>query len=219
MTSMRLSNLEIRNVYQLAKEVLPHIAEDAEKLFESNTSECFANDYPSFEFDEDYDGEPISTDSVLWNITAGASKIVAICDDYNFVVKFPVPTQTAIYCGERIDYCEMEFRKYESLLNSGFRKMFCEVRKLITPSGIVYIQKKVSRETRSPKYDVNCPILHQDMGDQRFWSLCYQTYGEVVALGLMKFCKKHHINDLHAGNFKITKNGLEIFDYSGYVGD
>lgn len=160
----------------------------------------------------------------------GATKVVIVFDEEDYVLKIP-------FSSENIDYCYEEFRNYVEAKRYGLEEYFAACYKLMnyhdTP---IYIMERCDcddektgetiAEALSPLreknydlddeegyYDFTCEVYDDEESVMEF--LTY-TFGEKESTRLFAFCSRNEINDLHAGNIGWIGDRLVLTDYSGY---
>ena len=181
------------------------ISEAAPNMFFQSDSNCFERYSGTEEF---YYGEQVAN-SIGISIFYGASKLVFVDEDIDYVAKIP-------FCGLK-DYCDIEVGKYNeiSFRYPTYSHYFAECWK----AGIIVIE-----EVELPLYimeraDVDENKVYEmsdnyrtENGDSDTYDL---VYGNEI-FDIMDIIKEMHINDLHSGNVGF-KNDMPVFiDYSGY---
>lgn len=188
------------------------IAEVAPNMFFQSDSNCFER---YFDTDEFYYGEQVAN-SIGISIFYGASKLVFVDEDIDYVAKIP-------FCGLR-DYCDLEVGNYNeiSFRYPTYSHYFAECWRAgtITIEGVelpLYIMEKAEvDEFKVYEMSDNYRIENggSDTSDLVLDCLAF-TYGNEV-YDIMNIIDEMHINDLHSGNVGF-KNDMPVFiDYSGY---
>ena len=167
---------------------------------------------------------------------SGATKIVLVCKDDDFVIKIPTYGEceddwTSAWVGaysveldargydvERNDYCQLEMALYECAQEQGVDKFFVPTEYVGEVFGIpVYVQPKItylySKGNHSNEDEFTyASIANSDMIDPSVGAelLMYYTIDEVRAF--LEFVRSFGINDLDA-----VRNGWIAPEYGRYV--
>ena len=151
-----------------------------------------------------------------FSICDGATKVVAIIDDFPWVIKTDLPEH---------NYCYKEVENWQLAIKEGWTNYLAATYTLtIVEDKIYYIQEYA--EGDADYYDSKCYDYYRDSGeitDENEW---FEPNDEEMVVALIggpqidmfiQFCWNLDINDLHCGNFGQTLDGRTvIFDYSGF---
>lgn len=204
---------------------------------------------PNFFTDEDID---TFIGAIDWKKTGvfdyefGATKLVIIPANYDFVIKIPFNGGWSSYSCEYEyfkceNYCEEEIDIYYNAKDNGFEQFFFPLKEIEYKNNIVYIQEKVDNvycdeETKAySNYDSKQIILDsrsKHSGRELSYALdklpldweatCLDTLnGDILAFeDFIRFLSEYGIiNDLHEGNIGYKNGHPVIFDYGGYYED
>lgn len=165
--------------------------------------------------------------SVGFHIYSGASKVVFVDDEWDWVIKigFMRETNTCFVArGTDFNYCEIEANLYRSAENNHLEEFFAATYECGEVDGVsVFIQEKVTTiegELEDKVYEY-CSS-HGRWDDEGFESEDYISaiLGDEFDdfAGLVEFVEENGINDLHALNWGRTTDGrIVMIDFSGYV--
>lgn len=170
----------------------------------------------------------------------GETKACIISDELeNWVIKvgFCYPEDVREEHDE--NFCELEVSYYKEAAEEGLGEFFAATYPLCTRGDIkFFIQERAENDEEvisDSFYNYESKLYYEDKGsddeDDEDSSYIYDAVDgmddedRVYAIfedhkrvnELVDFCSKNHINDLHEGNFGITKDGNhKIIDFSGY---
>lgn len=164
---------------------------------------------------------------------AGASKLVIIDQNLDYVIKIPMLEQNY-----GINYCEKEREVYDEALQFGFEDFFAECIWLGIYCGVpIYLMKKMeinnkelqnrfldgykkSCKRNKVKYDITKANTIYNWGCQDNYLLVenlLETLDKEKLLSLIDFLMENQVNDLTEANIGFNKNGKIVFiDYSGF---
>lgn len=158
-------------------------------------------------------------------IRFGATKLVIILDDYDWVFKIPYRT-----VGEK-DYCQIELENYLDAQETEFGNLFSEMCYIGQyGSAPCYAMRKVeadldlkisaleSRGISYSYYDEEEEYEYTLGEEEVFEELIASLLGSEKINDFWNFCNKHRINDLHTENFGFIDDQIKLIDYSGYHG-
>lgn len=162
-------------------------------------------------------------------VFSGVTKVCVVPRYFDWVVKFD------IYLPKRRDYCLLEAEYYADAKREGLETYFAQTYEV----GIVYgravcIQEKVRcnedditsdfmnyvrtvlPESEFENEDEYCDEVWDQVESMDTIDHLQAIFGENIDR-LIEFIEDHQINDLHAGNWGYTQNGLTVIvDFSGY---
>ena len=166
-------------------------------------------------------------DGCSFDVRNGATKIVLVPNDWNYVIKIPYigdETYDDFIAFHEGDYCAQEAYYYSDAEICGCAQFFVPMVHLITVNGVpVYIQSKISaiRTAEPSGLDTfnyasirNSEYLDPDVGGRL---IKYYTSKEIEIF--LAFIKKHRINDLESfrnGEYVQSFGRYVFWDYSGY---
>ena len=188
------------------------ISEVAPNMFFQSDSNCFEK----YTYTDEFDYGEHAARALGISIFYGASKLVFVDEDINYVAKMP-------FCGLR-DYCSIEVGNYNeiSFHYPKYSHYFAECWKAgtITIDGIelpLYIMERADiDENRVYEMSDNYRIENEDSNTCDLVMDCLAFAYDNEVYDIMNIIKEMHINDIHSGNVGF-KNDLPIFiDYSGY---
>lgn len=178
------------------------------------------------------------------HIMAGATKIVFIWDDFDFVIKIPFygkgyyeeayekPQLKGIeefgnsFCNEEPwNYCAAEEQVYRAAYEKDLEYFFCGTQYICSIGDIkFYASEKMDEEffydySKKPSEEsynkAYFSPYYVDMNDNCAAMLFEQNDKEEV-YKLQQFLRSWNLNDFHCGNFGYINNHLRIIDYSGF---
>ena len=188
------------------------ISEAAPNMFFQSNSSHFERYSDTEEF---YYGEQVAN-SIGISIFYGASKLVFVDEDIDYVAKIP-------FCGLK-DYCDIEVGKYNeiSFRYPTYSHYFAECWK----AGTIIIE-----EVELPLYIMERADVDENKVYEMSDNYCTENggsdtydlvldclafvYGNEI-FDIMDIIKEMHINDLHSGNVGFKSNMPVFIDYSGY---
>lgn len=174
----------------------------------------------------------------------GATKVCVDVDGFNWVLKFGFLryTNPDIARDAIMDYCEKEANNFKVIQERHLEAYFAETYELGEVNGVkVYLQEKVDRD-EDVIDSILCTYVEENSLNFGIYKESYDSeeeYSEAVLdsarwmneedkisaiLGgenedLLEFISEFDVNDLHSGNWGMTRDGrMVIFDYSGYYG-
>ena len=156
----------------------------------------------------------------------GATKLVVIDDDNDWVLKIP-------FCDNACDYCALEAENYKKAIEAGVEEVFAACYFLMEYEGVpCYIMEKVScdEETvESDFYEIGSNKHSSEMNEDEIYSYLGSMDGEEIIDQLLEFyydegflqeinifLSRNKINDLHTGNVGYRGTNLVFVDYSGF---
>lgn len=156
----------------------------------------------------------------------GASKLVIIDDDNDWVLKIP-------FCDKACDYCALEAENYKKAVEVGVEEGFAACHFLMEYEGApCYIMEKVScdeQTVESDFYEIGSNKLSGEMDEDEIYSYLGSMDGDEIVDQLLEFyyddgflrdvydfLSQNEINDLHTGNVGYRNDQLVLVDYSGY---
>ena len=179
-------------------------------------------------------------------VDSGASKVVLIFKDSDYVVKIPFFGERSWCededgCGEEVcdeftgarisddeygwDYCTSEQYFYNKAVEKRLEEFFIETIFIGKyEDHPIYIQEKVevygyNSETKSSERskEIFCKKFYRsEIQNEDFGGLLIDYYGEERVNQLVEFLSEVGISDLHSSNVGIRANRPVLFDYSGY---
>lgn len=220
---MRPTEVEINKALNIVRDLLPYGLHDAVK---------------GFGFDDFCDNAVEYTKQNYIYFRCGASKIVIIADELDWVIKLSFDCSEAVDEGMELDYCKRELYNYNMACEKGVEKFFAEIYMVGEVDGIeVYLQEKlVAGDGVEEDVDqIFCDYVYAsdesyfddiEDEDERRSIIMEDTYemgvGERIEAifgfneELINFIETNDINDLHSGNFGYRGSELVIMDYSGW---
>ena len=158
----------------------------------------------------------------------GATKLVIIDDDNDWVLKIP-------FCDKACDYCALEAENYKKAVEAGVEEGFAACYFLMEYEGApCYIMEKVScdEETvESDFYEIGSNKFSDEMNEDEIYSYLGSMDGDEIVDQLLEFyydegflkkvnifLSQNKINDLHTGNVGYRGEQLVLTDYSGFRG-
>lgn len=214
-----------------------YIYDVVEDYLKRNSIESWINLYYSC----DYENCP--TDVV---VRAGASKVVLIPIEEQFVIKIPyygdsddgyVYPYTGAYNSvleekgysmESNNYCELEANLYTEAVKYGCAQFFVPVLFFDTIGDIpIYIQYKATSDIKKSKNNssdntyIYASIANSDVLDPEIGSRLIDFYSAYEIEKFLSFIKTYHIDDIdnyRNGGYSIEASRYVIWDFSGFVG-
>lgn len=191
------------------------------QFFALRTEEVFNKWYDSINHDAD---EKI--EGIIFQM--GASKLVLLDDDNDWVLK--IPFSDTVH-----DHCKVEVTNYKNAVKEGVEEPFAACCFLTEyENAPCYIMEKVccdedtvtsdlynrSREKLSDKMDEEeiCDYLNSIDAEYIYMELLPAYYSEKFLQRLHDFIWRYGIEDLHTGNLGYRDDKLVFIDYSGYAG-
>lgn len=188
------------------------ISEVAPDMFFQSNSNYFERYSDTEEF---YYGEQVAN-SIGISIFYGASKLVFVDEDIDYVAKIP-------FCGLK-DYCDIEVGKYNeiSFRYPTYSHYFAEcwkagtiiIREVELP---LYIMERADVD-ENKVYEMSDNYCTENGGSDTYdlvLNCLAFAYGNEIS-DIMNIIYEMNINDLHSGNVGF-KNDMPVFiDYSGY---
>ena len=187
----------------------------------------------------------ISQEAPNFNWETGATKLVIIPDEFDYVIKIPFNGEWR--CGEIVpfyasqgydsdDYCSAELEYYLEAKEHGFEDMFLPIEQVMEIDGIpIYVQAKATildDEGEKVEYsskDSRDKILDAYRKGERFFSKlplswtasCLDVLGDISKVReFMDFLYNTEISrDLHRRNVGYYNKKAVIIDYGGYFED
>ena len=204
-----------------------------------------ANDIESWEefcYGDDYENAPANFDV---EVRAGASKVVLVPHNEQFVVKLPYygmrdnDGYVYPYCGARNDeleelgyegesnnYCDLEANLYTESVEVGCAQFFVPVAFFDEVSGVpVYVQAKVTsdynaiRNTSAENTYKYASIENSNVFDPDFGAKLIDFYSVDEIRTFLRFVKIFHVNDIdnyRNGGYSIEAGRYVIWDFAGF---
>lgn len=173
-----------------------------------------------------------------WYQKDGATKMVFVNEDYNYVIKIPYfgvdyeKFENAIAPIEQMnqwDYCKREMELYALARSEGLGRFFAAtyqigefmdypiyIQEKCTPFGRFH-SKDASIISQSVEYLKEMNVRHNPF-DAKFVVDMVQKEGFDKVQQFYEFLKKYQIDDLHTGNYGYRNELPKIIDYSGFNG-
>lgn len=178
-----------------------------------------------------------------WKVATGATKIVLINDNLDYVLKTPIygeveedwetgelifhPWIGARYSSTKDNYCETEIHLYKAAAGSGLGDLFASIEPLLTKdSRTVYVSERcIPYNQYSSKPSEKSLSFVEEKELARGTSLTSEVtakfiddYGLDKTLSLLSFLAVHKISDLHYDNIMLSTktNKIIISDYAGF---
>lgn len=170
-----------------------------------------------------------------WQFHSGASRWCIVCNDWDFVLKFPR------YDSTKTDYCAIECHNYEVGCIYGIERVLLPITLLFTTDkGLpVYCQEKMGlswddmtyqdcdfysklREKTRPIRDsahfdkIRFGIHDPYRLNAVFVAYIIQLYGKRFMRAFEAWTHECKVNDLHANNVGIKNKKPILLDYAGY---
>ena len=156
----------------------------------------------------------------------GASKLVIIDDDNDWVLKIP-------FCDKRCDYCALEAENYKKAVKAGVEEPFAACYFLMEYEGApCYVMEKINcneQAIESDFYEIGLDKLSGKMSEDEIYSYLGSMDTDEILNQLLEFyyeagflCEVNdflsinNINDFHTGNLGYRGDKLVFVDYSGY---
>lgn len=167
-----------------------------------------------------------------YKVDSGASKVVLVFENSDYVVKIPFKGEYCAFSGARVgedeygwDYCASEQFFYRKAIEAGLEDFFMEtifIGKF--EDHPIYLQKKVSvygynsetKSSESSKEIFVSKFRHSEIQNEDFGGILIDYYGVERVNQLVEFLSEVGISDLHSSNVGIRANRPVLFDYSGY---
>lgn len=165
---------------------------------------------------------------LIENVTFGwgASKLVIIDEDNDWVLKIP-------FCNKSKDYCQLEAIYYEQAVKEGVEEPFAECYFLMEYEGApCYVMEKINcdeQAVESDFYEIGLDKLSGQMSedeisdylgsmdtDEILGQLLEFYYEADFLQKVNAFLSENSINDLHTANLGYRGDKLVFVDYSGY---
>lgn len=172
-------------------------------------------------------------------VASGASKLVFIPFDEEYVVKVPFNGDYKAYQQKYVsfkmantynywDYCLKELEIYHKAKARGLGKFFAKIRLIENNEHPIYIQEKAvlfseasdweglelyygqKHSTEDIKYDYPTPI------SETWLKIAVSHYGKTMVDRLIKFLSNECIGDFHRDNLGFINGKPVIIDYSDY---
>lgn len=147
---------------------------------------------------------------------AGETKVCIIVPSFNWVIKVGIKP-----C--HFDYCAKEAKNFQNAKEWGLSDFFAATYNIGEVRGwSIYLQ-----EYAAPDEDAVTSALRTWTGDTHLMSddgfddedRVRAVFGADYGSDIIDFICENRINDLHSGNFGVTRDGrIVIFDFSGYRG-
>lgn len=161
----------------------------------------------------------------LMYIRFGATKLVIILEDYDWVFKIPYRT-----IGQK-DYCQIELENYLDAQETEFGNLFSEICYIGQYDSVpCYAMRKVEADfdlkiSALESHGISYSYYDEEedyeyiLGEEEvFEELVTSLLGSEKINDFWKFCNKHRINDLHTENFGFINDQIKLIDYCGYHG-
>lgn len=193
---------------------------------------------------EDKITEKLFDSDVKFESFFGATKLVLIFENTDFVVKIPFTGEYYMYaendddkyqpftCAgelaeEEWDYCKIEESRFYDAENEGLGICFAKTECIgrindfpiyVQPKAEIfsYLTKEYSEEKKSSTRE-KCSEIDADCFNSGWLSDVLDYYGEDIFTKLVKFISDNNYNDLHGSNLGYVGNRPVLVDYCGYA--
>lgn len=170
-------------------------------------------------------------------LSKGETKVVIISDELSdWVIKLGLLRETCpsyVRDNRAKDFCGLEAFNYKLACIRGVEDYFAKTYDIGKYNGInIYLQEKIETDTelfsdKFYEYASHCSCSHDYSGsdvdwedldeEERILAIYAEDESKENLDKLIKFVYERDINDLHDGNWGITKdNRYVVFDFSGY---
>lgn len=152
----------------------------------------------------------------------GASKLVIVDEDNDWVLKIP-------FCDKSRDYCAVEAENYKKAVEAGVEEPFAACYFLMEYEGApCYVMEKINCDEQAVESDFLDKLSGQMSEDEISDCLGSMDTDEILdqllefyyEAGFLQkinaFLSVNSINDLHTGNLGYRGDKLVLVDYSGY---
>ena len=175
-------------------------------------------------------------DSLGCYVTCGATRVVVISDEDDWVLKFSFLDSLV-----KTDYNLLEAENYQAAIEAGLSRYFAATYCLGNICGLeVYVQERVNADEDGVSdefYNYTLENYYSDCRDDyeseedlhdaawedstelenedRIWAMV-GDFDRKDCIKLVEFCDVREINDLHAANWGFRDGWPVMIDYSGY---